>query len=115
MNLGEGVHLTYCTNIHPGETWAEVRRNLEYYVPRVRDGFAPAERFGIGLRLSYAAARALRNTEAMAEFKAFLEANDFYIFTLNGFPYGRFHDRQGLAPDSTGAGVLHDGLVAYPR
>jgi sugar phosphate isomerase/epimerase len=92
MNLGEGVHLTYCTNIHPGETWAEVRRNLEYYVPRVRDGFAPAERFGIGLRLSYAAARALRNTEAMAEFKAFLEANDFYIFTLNGFPYGRFHD-----------------------
>ncbi len=23
MNLGAGVHLTYCSNIHPGETWAE--------------------------------------------------------------------------------------------
>ena len=26
---GSDVHLTYCTNIHPGETWPEVRRIVE--------------------------------------------------------------------------------------
>ena len=38
MKLAEGAgHLTYCTNIHPGETWAEVRANLEKFFPAVAD------------------------------------------------------------------------------
>ena len=28
MKIGD-AHLTYCTNIHPAESWAEVRVNLE--------------------------------------------------------------------------------------
>ena len=52
-------HLTYCTNIHPGETWEEVRANLARYVVPVREQFAPGAPFGLGLRLSAAAARAL--------------------------------------------------------
>ena len=32
MRLGaDGSHLTYCSNIHPGETWAEVRANIERF------------------------------------------------------------------------------------
>jgi hypothetical protein len=53
---GGRAHLTYCSNIHPGETWAEVRANLERYVPSVRDSVAPGQPFGIGLRLSAQAA-----------------------------------------------------------
>ena len=53
MRIGAGgVHLTYCSNIHPGESWAEVRANIERYFPAVRDRVAPEALFGIGLRLS---------------------------------------------------------------
>ena len=56
-----GAHLTYCTNIHPAETWAEVRANLERYVLAVRTRVAPTQRFGIGLRLSALAAEQLES------------------------------------------------------
>ena len=91
MIAGEGVHLTYCSNIHPGETWPEVRRNLETFVPRVRDRVAPGKLFGIGLRLSARAADELNAGTALDELLGFLRANGLYVFTLNGFPYGPFH------------------------
>src|SRR4029078_8970752 len=52
-------HLTYCTNIHPGESWAEVRANLERHVARVKAAVAPSRPFRVGLPLSAAAAGAL--------------------------------------------------------
>ena len=64
---GASGHLTYCSNIHPGETWAEVRANLGRYVPSVRDQVARGRPFGIGLRLSAEAAQTLAQPEAMAE------------------------------------------------
>lgn len=91
MRLTDGAHLTYCSNIHPGETWTEVRANLGRYVPRVRDIAGAGEDFGIGLRLSAQAARELSEPSALAEFRDFLADNHFYVFTINGFPYGRFH------------------------
>lgn len=98
MIVGKGgagsCHLTYCTNIHPGETWAEVRRNLGEHVPAVRARLAPDRPFGIGLRLSAEAAHGLAQPEALREFKAFLARERLYVFTLNGFPYGTFHGKR---------------------
>lgn len=91
MNIGGGVHLTYCTNIHAGETWPEVRANLERFVPAVRERVAPGARFGIGLRLSALAVQALSQPSALKAFRAFLARHDLYVFTLNAFPYGPFH------------------------
>lgn len=91
MNLGDGVHLTYCSNIHPGETWEEVQANLMKYVPLVRAQVAPGKRFGIGLRLSAQAADSMTRPEALGGLVRFLDENGFYVFTLNGFPYGAFH------------------------
>ena len=34
VRQGAGVHLTYCSNIHPGESWAEVRANFDRHVCR---------------------------------------------------------------------------------
>jgi sugar phosphate isomerase/epimerase len=90
MKLGAS-HLTYCTNIHPGETWPEVRANLGKFFPAVRDRVAPDEAFGIGLRLSAQASRALTDDATLAEFQDFLARNRLYVFTINGFPYGTFH------------------------
>jgi sugar phosphate isomerase/epimerase len=92
MKIGaDGVHLTYCSNIHPGESWAEVRANIERYFPAVRDRVAPEAMFGIGLRLSARAARELGSGNALAEFREFLARKKLYVFTINGFPYGPFH------------------------
>ncbi|EHR70329.1 xylose isomerase-like enzyme [Burkholderiales bacterium JOSHI_001] len=91
MKLGGGVHLTYCSNIHPGESWPEVRANLGRHVLAVRDRLRPAADFGVGLRLSARAAAELSEPAALTELKAFLARERLYVFTLNGFPYGTFH------------------------
>ena len=91
MNLGNGVHLTYCSNIHPGESWAEVRSNLATYLPLVRSKVSPDRPFGIGLRLSAQAADDLARPDELSSFQAFLREQGCYVFTLNGFPYGPFH------------------------
>ena len=92
MRLGSS-HLSYCTNIHPGESWHEIRTNLEQYLPRVKRRVCPDAPFGVGLRLSAEAARSLTAPDALAQFVGFLRANDLYVFTINGFPYGPFHGR----------------------
>jgi len=92
---GGAGHLTYCTNIHAGETWAEVRANLEKFFPAVRDQVAPGQPFGIGLRLSGRASKTLtEEPQALREFQEFMARNQLYVFTINGFPYGTFHGTQ---------------------
>jgi len=84
-------HLTYCTNIHPGEEWSQVFANLQEYVLPLKAQLAPHQPFGIGLRLAAVAARELLQGDALSEFKLWLNEHDLYVFTLNGFPYGEFH------------------------
>jgi sugar phosphate isomerase/epimerase len=93
MRLGSSgqPHLTYCTNIHPGETWPAVRDNLARYVLAVKREVAPGRPFGLGLRLSAQAAEALAAPGELAAFREFLAAHGLYVFTINGFPYGVFH------------------------
>ncbi len=80
-------HLTYCTNIHPGESWDEVRHNLEQHVVAVKQRVCPEEPFGVGLRLSERAASEL---DPIA-LRRWLDDRGLYVFTINGFPYGPFH------------------------
>jgi sugar phosphate isomerase/epimerase len=139
------LHLTYCLNIHPGETWAENFTAIRTHALKVRDrlcgtGILPvssssssleqgqrqqqqqrhgqdahathgqdahathgrdahathgqdahATPFGLGLRLSAVAARELCDPTRLAAFRAFLQDENLYAFTINGFPYGKFH------------------------
>jgi len=94
MKIGDGAHLTYCTNIHPGETWSEVRANLERFLPAVKRKLAPGQNFGVGLRLSAAAADELHNPGPLEELRDFLRREGLYVFTINAFPYGPFHGRR---------------------
>jgi sugar phosphate isomerase/epimerase len=87
----EHGHLTYCTNVHRGETWAEVWQVLKTGVLAVRRNTAPDRPFAIGLRLSGIALEDAKRPEALAQLKAYLSFNNLYIFTLNAFPYGPFH------------------------
>ena len=98
------MHLTYCLNVHPGQTWAENFAAIVDHAMRVRDRVCGSGRpFGLGMRLGAAAAAELASPHALDEFKAFLADNNLYVFTINGFPYGQFHGtpvkRDVYAPD----------------
>lgn len=90
-HLPGAPHLTYCTNIHAGETWPDIRASLAEYLPRVKRAVAPTRPFGVGLRLSGVAADALAQPAALDELKGFLAERGCYVFTINAFPYGPFH------------------------
>jgi sugar phosphate isomerase/epimerase len=104
-------HLSYCTNIHPAETWADTLAMLETHVLAVRDrlhstGHLAADHaFAIGLRLSAIAAKELLSENNLGEFKKWLDVTNTYVFTINGFPYGSFHGtrvkEQVFKPDWT--------------
>jgi hypothetical protein len=91
LDLPGTPHLTYCTNIHPGESWSEVRANLERYTTAVKQKVSPTHPFGLGLRLSARAAERLAHPGEISAFQEFMAENDLYMFTFNGFPYGPFH------------------------
>lgn len=84
-------HLTYCTNIHPGESWPEVESNLKQYALPLKRRLSPEAPFGIGLRLSNEAARDLVADDRLPRLREWMDENGLYVFTLNGFPFGGFH------------------------
>lgn len=97
--------LTYCSNIHSGESWADHFDELKINIPEIKTKNSPNEPMGIGLRLANDASIDLSNPEKLMEFQRWLSENDCYVFTMNGFPYGGFHNTvvkdQVHAPDWT--------------
>ena len=93
MQVGKDppFHLTYCTNIHPGNGWGEVFANLRRYAPELKKRLSPGRRFGLGLRLSSKESEELLQGENLERFRRFLAEEGLYVFTLNGFPFGPFH------------------------
>ncbi len=104
MNINS-THLSYCSNIHAGETWDATFQNLKIYIPEVKKRLAHKGAFGIGLRLSHEAALVLERPDRLQEFQDWLKKSNAYIYTLNCFPYGGFHrtkvKEQVHAPDWT--------------
>jgi hypothetical protein len=88
---GVSSHLSYCTNIHAGNAWNDVLPELQRQIPRVRSAMHYDKPMGIGLRLSRNSVDSLQDPDILAEFKSWLTANNHYVFTINGFPYGVFH------------------------
>lgn len=88
---GDLGHLTYCLNIHPAETWTEVKNALLGPVAAVKAMVAPDVRFDVGLRLSGQAADDLEDAANRRQLKEIFETSDYGALTVNGFPYGPFH------------------------
>jgi len=89
--LTKSGHLTYCTNIHAGESWPDHFAALQNYFPSIKNQVSPKSPMGIGLRLSNEASMELIKEENLNNFKQWLQENNAYVFTMNGFPYGNFH------------------------
>lgn len=91
MRLAHNAHLSYCTNIHPGNDWPQTLHSLKQDVLAVRAQACPDKPYAIGLRLSAQAANQLAVPAELSAFQRWLEENNCYVFTINGFPYGNFH------------------------
>jgi sugar phosphate isomerase/epimerase len=89
--VGDGLHLTYCTNIHPAVGWEAVLDSLRAHAPALKARLSPDAPFGIGLRLSGAESSELLDRSRLDEFRAWLDGEGLYVFTINGFPHGTFH------------------------
>src|ERR1043165_123077 len=107
MKLSHGLHLAYCTNIHRGESWAQTLESLQTHTLAVRDRVSKGKPYAIGLRLGDQASRELLEPATLKQFRHWLEKENCYVFTINGFPYGKFHGsrvkEQVYAPDWTSA------------
>ncbi len=98
-------HLSYCSNIHTGEIWSEHFAQLKQNVPAVKAQVSPDQPMGLGLRFANQASIDLQDFSRISELKNWLSEQNLYVFTLNGFPYGGFHNTivkdQVHAPDWT--------------
>ena len=93
MVVRDGLHLTYCTNIHPATGWESVWESLAAHAPALKARLSPDAPFGVGLRLSGTESSTLLEGDRLARFRAWLDEQGLYVFTLNAFPHGAFHGR----------------------
>lgn len=94
MQFEKNLHITYCTNIHPGQDWKSTFDSIKEFVPGIKKKVSENAPFGLGLRLSNNASEELNLESNLKDFKKWLDENGVYIFTMNGFPYGNFHDER---------------------
>ena len=90
MQLGRN-HLTYCSNIHPGESWADHFAQLTHHFPGIREALAAGSPMALGLRLANNASLTLNEEKHLDAFRHWLHQQQAYVFAINGFPYGSFH------------------------
>jgi len=90
--------LFYCSNVHPGETLSEVKMNLCHFVDSVRQ-----KRCLTGMQAGlWLSQQAVSEWAACPEekvlFADLLKAKKITVRSLNGFPYGGFH--QGVVKET---------------
>ncbi len=83
--------LSYCSNVHPGDSLHEVRENLLRFISSVKSSRG-LKRLQAGLWLSNQAVSELMDSPtARKEFATLLNQQGIELTSLNGFPYGNFH------------------------
>ena len=84
--------LVYCSNVHPGESLKSICTLITEALAGVRS-LRSLETMGSGLWLSNEVADQIVLDEAsLNRFQKLLEDSGIELFTLNGFPFGGFHD-----------------------
>ncbi|HEY7884161.1 MAG TPA: metabolite traffic protein EboE [Cellvibrionaceae bacterium] len=83
--------LTYCSNIYPGESWADVMHNLDSHLLDVKSELKSSTPFPLGLRIAGQAALEA-DDKAIEQFQQWCHRHNCYLLTIKGFPYGAFHN-----------------------
>jgi sugar phosphate isomerase/epimerase len=82
--------LSYCTNVHPGRTLAEVEDGLDRFTVPIQANYG--SELAAGLWLAAPVIRELaQSRDATSRFAGGLRRRGLSCYTLNAFPYGDFH------------------------
>lgn len=85
--------LSYCANVHPGETYEEVHAGLARYAAAVRSNLGRP--MAAGLWMTSHAIQELRTQEMLVEhLQQSLRDAGLVCYTMNAFPLGNFHARR---------------------
>lgn len=82
--------LSYCTNVHPGRSVAEVLAGLDRYTIKVQEQLRRPMAAGLWLARPVID-ELLGNPDGVARLKDALHARRLTCHTLNAFPFGDFH------------------------
>jgi len=85
--------ISYCTNVHPGRTIAEIDEGLTRYTMPMRKAFGKPVAAGLWLANSVVR-EMLADRAAMQAFISRLGERSLSCHTLNAFPYGDFHSER---------------------
>lgn len=80
----------YCTNVHAGTTLEQVQHNLAEHAVAVQQALQSDQALGVGLWIPAEAAGQLQSAE-VRRLGEWLRQHRLNPFTINGFPYGNFH------------------------
>lgn len=104
--LGPGTTLSYCTNVHPGDSLRRIRAELERNATEVQSRIGGPGRLGLGLCAPRIVSRHTRPKDLIGDlwtrlrrgdsddifaFSRFLETNSLEVVTCNAFPFQGFH------------------------
>jgi len=92
MRYNRDMQIGYCTNVHAGPTLDTMRANLERHALAVKQRVRADKTMGVGLWLANDAAAELDTEDAAPRLRDWLAERGLVPFTLNGFPYGDFHE-----------------------
>ena len=109
--------LSYCTNVHPGVTVAEVIDGLRRYTAPVQQSLGAP--IAAGLWLAQPVIAELQSDPGqLRQLRELLQSSNLVTYTLNAFPYGNFHSErvkeQVYLPDWTDPARL-DYTIACAR
>jgi glucose/arabinose dehydrogenase len=82
--------ITYCSNVHAGESVAEIIANFGQFIQPVCQGRG-LESMACGLWISARAASELQNDSVLDSFERALGLFGLQLTSINGFPFGGFH------------------------
>jgi sugar phosphate isomerase/epimerase len=84
------TQIGYCSNVHPTHDLGGLRASIERHFQTVRT-LRGLDTQDSGLRISAGAAAELQQPSARADFLDLLQRSGLRLTSLNGFPYGQFH------------------------
>ena len=87
----DNVHLTFCLNAFPSPRPDTLSNFCDQILRPIREQSGCTGRLGWGLWLDRQSARQFTDPARSAALCTSLAQHGFYLFTLNGFPYGTFH------------------------
>ncbi|WAJ71357.1 metabolite traffic protein EboE [Catenovulum adriaticum] len=91
INLWQSQELAYCSNVHPGTELTQVLANIQnWFNPVLKKRQQNSMASGLWLA-SPVAKQLVNDNDALQNFVNVITQNQLALTSLNGFPYGNFH------------------------